>query len=436
MDGQAHGQADPRQADPRQADPRQADPHQARLDRLSRILPLPLLALSAVMAALSVQSGYQSWHRLGVGLAVAALAAVWTIAVTLRRSRSVGWDAFVFAGHSALSAVLVGINPWFGIFSYIGYSIADRLPRPAARTGFVVTALIVAASQMAGYPSSLDPGPIVGYLLVASLNAGLVITFTQVADRVLAQNQERGRVIDELAEANRRLSDALDENAGLHAQLVAQAREAGVLDERQRLAGEIHDTLAQSLIGIITQLEAAARGADERDRARRIELANGLAREALTAARRSVRALRPEQLERASLPAAVADLAATWSRTSGIAVSTETAGSPMPVPPEVEIALFRVAQEALSNAGRHAHASKVALTLTYLGDEVLLDVRDDGRGFAADAPAGSRESGRRASYGLQIMRDRVSDAGGHVAIESEPGHGTTVNARFCLAGAA
>ena len=107
-----------------------------------------------------------------------------------------------------------------------------------------------------GYPSS-DTGKTLTYLLVAGVLLALVLTTASITNRALDQNQERGRMIDELAEANRRLAASMAENAELHAQLVAQAREAGIVEERQRLAGEIHDTLAQGLTGIIAQLEAA-----------------------------------------------------------------------------------------------------------------------------------------------------------------------------------
>ena len=103
---------------------------------------------------------------------------------------------------------------------------------------------------------------------------------------------------EERREALARLEAALEENAGLHAQLLTQAREAGVLDERQRMAREIHDTIAQGLTGIITQLEAADQARDRpADRDRHLENAERLARESLTEARRSVEASMPGALE-------------------------------------------------------------------------------------------------------------------------------------------
>jgi signal transduction histidine kinase len=109
-------------------------------------------------------------------------------------------------------------------------------------------------------------------------------------------------MIGELAEANRRLEESMAENAALHARLVEQARAAGVVQERRRLAGEIHDTLAQGLTAIVAQLEAAEQARHRpAEWSRHLAQARSLARSSLTEARRSVRALRPEQLENATL---------------------------------------------------------------------------------------------------------------------------------------
>ena len=139
-------------------------------------------------------------------------------------------------------------------------------------------------------------------------------------DRINNQkNDERKRALTELSKANRRLEETLAENAGLHEQLLTQAREAGVLDERHRMAREIHDTLAQGLAGIITQLQAAEQAEHEPVEWRRhFGAAIGLARESLSEARRSVHALRPEPLETARLGEALTDVAGRWSALHGV----------------------------------------------------------------------------------------------------------------------
>jgi signal transduction histidine kinase len=227
----------------------------------------------------------------------------------------------------------------------------------------------------------------------------------------------------------------------LHDQLLTQAREAGVLDERQRMAREIHDTLAQGLTGIITQLQAAEQASGEPPEWRRhFAAASRLARESLTEARRSVDALRPEPLETARLSDALADVAGRWTALHGIPVQVATTGTARPMRPEAEFVLLRTAQEALANVARHAQATTVALTLSYLEQAVALDVRDDGRGFepaSVGAPAaragvaagplggGSRLEG---GFGLVAMRQRIEGVSGTLEIESEPGAGTAISA--------
>jgi signal transduction histidine kinase len=401
-----------------------ADPWQGRLDRIGRLVVLPLLAVSTLMAGLAEQSGYGTPRRFYYGLVVVAATVVWTLGITLRgldheRKRRPAVAAIGFIGHTALSAALVGINPWFGIFAYTGYMFANRFPTTWMRVGVVLTALILAGSEMGGYP--LERGTWIGYLIIAAVNATLVMFLIDITDRVLKQNADRGTMITELNQANERLSGALAENAGLHAQLVEQAREAGVQDERQRLAGEIHDTLAQGLTGIVTQLEAADQAKHiPIEWQRHLDQARALARASLTEARRSVRALRPEQLEHATLVEALDELARSWTHTSSVPVRVEATGDVRLLPAEVEATLFRVAQEALTNVAKHAHASKVSLTLTFLDDVVLLDVRDDGLGWSGAA--------RPGGYGLEGMQARLVRVGGTLEIETGPGEGTALSA--------
>jgi signal transduction histidine kinase len=231
--------------------------------------------------------------------------------------------------------------------------------------------------------------------------------------------------VTELAEANHRLEEMMAENTGLHAQLLTQAREAGVLEERQRMAREIHDTLAQGLTGIITQLEAVQQTGPGPDWERRISNAARLARHSLSEARRSVRAVRPEPLENTRLPEAVADVAAQWSENTGVSAGVTTTGTVLGLHPEIEVTLLRVAQEALANVAKHASASRVGITLSYMEDVVSLDIRDDGAGFQPDQRAAAGSGG---GFGLTGMQQRVRRLAGSLAIESEPGHGTAISA--------
>jgi signal transduction histidine kinase len=230
-------------------------------------------------------------------------------------------------------------------------------------------------------------------------------------------------MIDELAQANQKLEAAMKENAGLHAQLLVQAREAGVLDERQRMAGEIHDVLAQGLTGIVTQLEAASVRSASWER--HLDAAKKLARDSLSEARRSVQALRPQTLDNAGLPEAIGEVVTGWSALNGVTADLIMTGTPRPLLPEIETTLLRTAQEALANVARHAGAGRVALTLSYMEDMVTLDVRDDGAGFDPSSPP---EPGYEGGFGLSAMRERLSRIAGTLEVESEPGAGTALSA--------
>jgi signal transduction histidine kinase len=239
------------------------------------------------------------------------------------------------------------------------------------------------------------------------------------------QEHRTERALEDATEANQQLRAALEENAGLHRQLVTQAREAGIIDERQRMAREIHDTLAQGLTGIITQLAAAGQAAvGSAEHERHVRTAAELARDSLREARRSVAALTPEALRDARLPEALGDVAGRWTELHGVPVEVLTTGAAEPLHPDIDVALLRTAQEALANVAKHASASRVGLTLSYLGDFVRLDVRDDGRGF--DPGELDERPGESGGFGLSGMRQRAVSLGGTLEIESEPGSGTAI----------
>jgi signal transduction histidine kinase len=390
-----------------------------RLDRLGRLLSLPLLAAALLLAWFTARGGYGTAEQFRAALVVCGVAAAWCAVLGLSlRWRSNPARVLLFTGQFVLGAVLVGLNPWFGIFAFLGYMLADELPGRWVLAGCIANAFVISGSEVGGYPF-VSHSSWLAYLIVAGVSVTIVIGLVLGTNAVSEQNKQRGRVIAELNEANERLAVALKENAGLHAQLLEQAREAGAQDERTRLAGEIHDTLAQTLTGIVTQLEAAGRVSGDAQR-RHLDQAQGLARSGLREARRSVRALRPEQLEHADLTAAIGELADEWTRSSGLPVRVEATGTVRPLPAATEDAVFRVAQEALTNVAKHAQASTVWLTLTYLDDVLLLDVRDDGTGWNGAA--------RDGGFGLDGMRTRLSRVGGALAIESAPGDGTAISA--------
>jgi len=204
-----------------------------------------------------------------------------------------------------------------------------------------------------------------------------------------------------------------------------------VLEERNRLAREIHDTLAQQLTGIVLELEAADTLLDrgsERGRTS-VDKARELARGALQEARRSVWNLRPAPLAATGLVAAIGHEVEAWEERTGIPARFKARAVPHhpSLSPTSEVALLRIGQEALSNAARHGRPEHVEVELRAQRQELVLSVRDDGVGFdpAASTP-------REDCYGLEGMAERARNAGGTLTVVSSPGHGTTVTTRLPL----
>lgn len=388
---------------------------------LLNLMPYALLVIST---ALAVGIDHGTSEKLIVDLAGSALSALWMLwPIALRPD----WDkrpallGVFFAGLGVLAAVLVLNDPVYGFYSWTGYLWVFRLLEGNWRLpALLAVATITGTSQHGGAPSD-SAGSWISWAAIVALNyfvAGAVTWVNAIRDQ---QHAQRIKAIEDLTEANAKLEASMRENAGLHEQLLAGAREAGILDERQRMAREIHDTLAQGLVGIITQLEAAARGG--RDSQRRSGVALELARQSLAEARRSVQALAPAELDQVRLPDAIATVTTKWSALSGVAATATTTGTPVSLRPEIEVALLRTAQEALANVAKHADADTVALTLSYMDDVVSLDVRDDGVGVAAPTAAPGN-----GGFGLTAMRQRVEGLSGALAVESEPGEGTTIAA--------
>ncbi|MPZ89532.1 MAG: hypothetical protein GEU81_16010, partial [Nitriliruptorales bacterium] len=179
---------------------------------------------------------------------------------------------------------------------------------------------------------------------------------------------ERKRLLDEL-------------QAAQEARAAAQRR-AGIAEERQRLARDIHDTLTQGFASTVMLLEAAEETLPVTGPSRRhVAQALRTARESLAESRRVVLALRPTQLDDTALPEALRQLADRLSEETGLPAETTVTGTPAPLVLETQTALLRVAQEALSNVRWHARAHRASLTLSYMDGVVMLDVQDDGIGF-------------------------------------------------------
>ncbi len=399
-----------------------------RYDSLLRLLPFLLLTVPLLPYFLA-QSPTAGAFGITAGVAVAAGAWItWMVILHPGWAERPWLMGVFFVGLIAFIAVLTVRSPWFAFFTWLGFLYAFRFLTGAWRWAVcVVVAIFFGMSQSGGFHRP-TVSTVAIWVLLACVDVVLTGVFVLLGMKTEEQNQARKTMIAELARANQRLEEMITENTGLQAQLLTQAREAGAGDERQRMAREIHDTLAQGLTGIITQLEAAQQTGHDAERDRRIGNATRLARDSLAEARRSVQALRPQALENARFPEALAQEVARWSATSGVPAEVKTTGEATTMHPEVEVTLLRVAQEALANVAKHAAASHAWVTLSYMGDVVTVDVRDDGVGFAGPGPNGSGPGEAGSGFGLIAMRQRVNRLAGQLEIESEPGAGTAVSA--------
>ncbi|MFC7274936.1 sensor histidine kinase [Paractinoplanes rhizophilus] len=385
------------------------------------VVPYVLLAF---LAGLTVVYKHDQPGSLAIDLTLCAAAAVWnliffTVHPPWRERR--GIMGVFLAGLILFGLVMVIRNPWFGFYSVALYFYAFRIIGWPRELYFIAgTAVVAGTAQAAG----LDYDTWFGWVQWATVVAANVVPLCLLAwfgEIVFRHQNSREIALREAHEANDRLAAALAENAALQEKLVEQARTAGVLDERSRMAREIHDTLAQGLTGIVTQLQAAGHAADDPAAWRRHhEAATALARESLTEARRSVNELRPEPLETGRLADAITEVAARWSARHGVPAQVTVTGETRTMRPEAEVALLRTAQEALANVAKHAPtATRVGLTLSYMDHQTALDVRDDGPGIKANGHGG---------FGLEAMRQRIEALDGTLQIESEAGMGTGISA--------
>ncbi len=256
----------------------------------------------------------------------------------------------------------------------------------------------------------------------------------KVGERVLGVLSVESEQPDAFAEDDVPFVETLADQIAVaieNARLVTRARELAASEERNRVAREIHDTLAQSLTAVSLELDAAHRlalNAPSDDPARvsgMLARARELTHRALEEARHAIWSLMPAPLTRLPLAAAITEELATLEGTEGVESTAITVrGEPRPLPVEVEAALFRIAQEALSNVRKHARARRARVILTFGAQGVTLAIEDDGVGFDATAmpPPGDGD------FGLAGMRDRAALVGGEIDVDTSPGWGTRVRA--------
>ncbi|NKX88116.1 sensor histidine kinase [Nocardia coubleae] len=325
----------------------------------------------------------------------------------LRESRRLVWFAALVLTWSVL-VVLAPSFAWCAVpLVYTGLRILSE--RTAVTLVVVLTALVVASQvRIAGW---LDPNLVLAPPAVAAVTTALFVGMRRQATRQAA-------LIDDLVRTRQELADT--------------ERREGTLAERERLAMEIHDTLAQGLSSQRMLLQAADLVWDTDPGLARTHLRSAaeIAERDLTEARRFVHDLAPADLAAGGSLAAALTALADRESTDTLTVRCHIEGAPVPLPQRVEATLLRIAQGALANVREHARASTATLTLTSLDDQIVLDVADNGCGFDPDDVGHPAE---HRGHGLPAIRARVRQLGGTCAIESAPGEGTVLSVSIPLA---
>lgn len=354
-------------------------------------------------------------ERIPAAALVLGLGAAWLVAgrrlgiaqTPDTRPEVLGYAAAVIAG--IVGAVLLVPESTWGLFVVLPQMFwLVRLRLAIAATVVLTPGLPLLAALSSGDPLDMAVrhlGPQALFMTAFGVLVGVWI------HRVTDESEERARLIEELGASR--------------AEVAGLSHTAGVAAERQRLAGEIHDTLAQGFTSIVTLLQAAQAefDADAPAARRHVELAVRSAKENLREARHLVAAQAPDLLAADTLTSAIGRQVGRFADETGVDAGHRVSGVPRRLAAEPEIVLLRAAQELLANVARHADAQAVTVALDYgEPDAVRLTVTDDGAGFDPAAPT-------EGSFGLAMLRTRVDRLKGDLEIDSTPGRGTRVTVR-------
>ncbi len=329
----------------------------------------------------------------------------------LGRARSVVLPIGLYVVFAALLSIheiyLLGL---FGVYS-ITFAFAGTLRRGLILS-LVPTAIWMVAWLMLGFPAVALLTP-----LFVWITSNVIAYFT---GRIAATSEERRRLLGELHATRRDLAE--------------EERRRGTLEERARMAAEIHDTVAQGYTGIVVLAQATAGRINDLPleavtaSLRQIE---ATARDNLTEARRLVDALHPPELDGGGLDPAIRTAAQRHEATTGATVRVSTVGESSSLGSGLDLVVLRAVQEALANAAKHASARAIDIVLTYTADDVTVAVADDGAGFGPGTETHT-VAGLTGGQGLDLLRRRVEQAGGILSVRSRPGAGTELTASIPL----
>lgn len=375
---------------------------------------LLLIGLIVFAATRSVLAGIETGQWAGPTVVI-ALASVFILTFLLgalgwiRRNRvlRVAWLLALAAEWAALGLFTTDaafvVFPLFFLFLHL-------LPRywGIAMVSLATLFVILILARESGWGVGGIIGPIIGALVAVVIARGYELLF--------AEAREREALIADLVTTRQALGES--------------ERAAGALAERERLARDIHDTVAQGLSSIQLLLHTAGRADAAHPALEQIRLARETAAASLAETRKVIQALTPVDLEKHSLRGALVRLGEVTSLNAGIQVDVEVVGKVRRLPMSVQTALLRVAQGALANAVQHAMAKSVKLRLEFDPESVCLEVADDGRGFE---PAEEHSPDRaRPAFGLRAIRERAHQLGGTANVTSRIGEGTSVRVEIPL----
>jgi signal transduction histidine kinase len=358
-----------------------------------------VVVLAGTLAAVII--GVSGGRRL---LAVAALAlmAAWYLVAgrpSVRTNQLTARATVYLAGQVVLLMVAQAATPWS---SFILFALCPQcfvlLPTWWATGAMALFSLVPILRLVGGHP-----GLALAEAGIALAVIGFAATFGRWIMRIIEQSAERAELIEALAAARDDLTRA--------------EYDAGVLAERQRLAAEIHDTLAQGLTSILMLLQAADAAAGAEQSSAYLSQAARTARENLAEARGLITDQPPAALAGSPLHEALGRLTVRLAEETGVTAGCEVTGDTRWLPSAIEVVMLRCAQEGLANVRKHAQAANVALRLDYQPEAIRLCVSDDGVGFVPAQGSG---------LGLAGMSNRVAQAGGLLDVQSSPGAGTTL----------
>lgn len=375
------------------------------------------IALLIVAIAAQLSANDVSWLSRLVGLVLALALAIWHVVMIGENSeptrRRASW---YLALAIPIVMLLFQLHPAFKLLAFTSfwttYAILQSFWLATVPAALISLALMVQVDRVAPQELITDPGFVGAFILTLLFGGLLSLAFSSI----VRQSDRQRELIQQLA--------------ATRSELARNEREAGKMAERQRLAGDIHDTIAQDLTSIVLHLENARSliRQPEAQVSEHLDIAITMARSGLAEARQIVHALLPGVLVGRRITDALRDEIRSWQTATGIPATFQWHGADTRLPADAEITLLRVLQESLTNVRKHANATQVTVTMSYLEDEVILDIRDNGEGMEPWIASGSSSAPPGAQVGLRSMRDRLEAVHGSLTVETAPGEGLTIAA--------